>query len=439
MPDQRRVTPVPRSTEITPTHLVRFQDLEGYEASDGGRPAHQRIFRQSSFFDQFDKFGHTESLFVGAAEDRNLARLLLENRSYGYPGTDGTLFSNYIAYVMNRHPILSIFMCHPLHPFTRTERMVVLWCSIFWAFFTNTIMQFRLFQSAHNWTENSTLAYLIYITILALLIIPYEILIRVIIICPCCLGGELRALGTGNTEEASQRRQERDSLKVAGRRILCVLVLLSVVWFSFGLIASLGLHKSGLDGKRQDGDEAYTLDEAAALLLLVKIWQLGPVWLLQWTPVFCLWYNRDKNAWIAAHPEGELYCTPSKNAPVWRWQGAGTRGSKGCCGLCHRISVCLEWFEKKVLCACSCCAVCWPCGNAGPCAPIQRATGCGCLRCGDDDGTGGLFDRNHRNVSIEEHLLEPPTAPSPVAVAVEGGPNEEIPPGTPPIPSERIA
>ena len=112
-------------------------------------------------------------------------------------------------------------------------------------------------------------------------------------------------------------------MKVAGRRILCVLVLLSVVWFSFGLIASLGLHKSGLDGKRQDGDEAYTLDEAAALLLLVKIWQLGPVWLLQWTPVFCLWYNRDKNAWIAAHP----YCTPSDDAPVWRWQGAGTRGS----------------------------------------------------------------------------------------------------------------
>ena len=219
-------------------------------------------------------------------------------------------------------------------------------------------MQFRLFQSAHNWTENSTLAYLIYITILALLIIPYEILIRVIIICPCCLGGQLRALGTGNTEEASQRRQERDSLKVAGRRILCVLVLLSVVWFSFGLIASLGLHKSGLDGKRQDGDEAYTLDEAAALLLLVKIWQLGPVWLLQWTPVFCLWYNRDKNAWIAAHPEGALYCTPSDDAPVGDGRAPG-REEKGCCGLCHRISVCLEWFEKKVLCACSCCAVCW--------------------------------------------------------------------------------
>ena len=60
------------------------------------------------------------------------ARLLLENRSFGYPGTDGRLFSNYMAYLMNRHPLLSIFFCHPHHPFTKGERIVVLWCSIFW-------------------------------------------------------------------------------------------------------------------------------------------------------------------------------------------------------------------------------------------------------------------------------------------------------------------
>ena len=370
------------------------QEICSKEEVRSKKSAMHRFFHRS--LKHFDSFGQAQTLFVGAVEDRVLARLLLENRSFGYPGTDGRIFSNYIAYLLNRHPVLSIFTCHPHHPFTSTERVVVLWCSIFWAFFTNTIMEF--YTRGQN-PSNGTGSYLAYITILALLVIPYEILIRVVIICPCCLHSELEAT---EVEEASKKHKTRSALKNWGRILLATLVIMSVIWFTVGMLTAIGLHKTGFDGKRQKGDDVYSLDEAALLLLMVKAWQLGPMWCLQWTPVFLLWYNRDKSAWLAAHPdEGQsnrLCCVPTEACPAWKYEGTGTRASASCCGLCRRLSFCFDWLEKRVLSVCPCSPTCWPCGILGPCAPLQKATGWGCLRCGDDDGTGGGFDRARQEV-----------------------------------------
>ena len=175
------------------------------------------------------------------------------------------------------------------------------------AFATNGAMELYYPRDASG---NGTLAYYGYITILALLIIPFEILIRVVIICPCCLQSELRAT---EKRHSDVKRAERNQLKKFGQGILLGLVLLSIVCFivsvgltddndmarkpssqsapssnntsmlvgnellihrsliQVGMLAALGVHHSGLDGKRQAGDEAYRLDKASLLLLLVKV------------------------------------------------------------------------------------------------------------------------------------------------------------------------
>jgi len=106
-----------------------------------------------------------------AQRDRDLMFLLLENRSFGYPGTDGTLLSNYVAYVLNRHPLISILTAHPLHPFTRAERLVVLTCSFCWAFLVKAMMHREPFVDT---------PWYVFYTVLALLVLPYEVLIRVL-------------------------------------------------------------------------------------------------------------------------------------------------------------------------------------------------------------------------------------------------------------------
>jgi len=54
---------------------------------------------------------------------------------YGNPGTDGTWMSNFWSQVKNEHPILSIFLIHPEHPFTGPERFLVLFCTLCFSLF----------------------------------------------------------------------------------------------------------------------------------------------------------------------------------------------------------------------------------------------------------------------------------------------------------------
>mmetsp|Transcript_11277 Transcript_11277/g.30341 ORF Transcript_11277/g.30341 Transcript_11277/m.30341 type:complete len:214 (+) Transcript_11277:1667-2308(+) len=41
-----------------------------------------------------------------------------------------SLMSDYVFYLKNQHALLSIFCAHPLHPFSRRERAVVMFCAL---------------------------------------------------------------------------------------------------------------------------------------------------------------------------------------------------------------------------------------------------------------------------------------------------------------------
>jgi hypothetical protein len=205
--------------------------------------------------------------------DRDLMYLLLENRSFGYPGTDGTLLSNYVAYCLNRHPLLSILTAHPLHPFTRAERLVVLTCSFCWAFLVKAMIHHQ---------PLGVMPWYVFYTVVALLVLPYEVLIRVFAVCACV-----------QYDESERGHVRRRRWLRCGRVVLGTLTAINVAMLSYGVWTTLSIKRV----------EPYSLLRHSWSTILAKLWALA-VWFPLWLPVFLLWYNNHKAAWLAAHPAG---------------------------------------------------------------------------------------------------------------------------------------
>ncbi|KAJ1427057.1 hypothetical protein B484DRAFT_397304 [Ochromonadaceae sp. CCMP2298] len=70
---------------------------------------------------------------VSASDENAVIRFLLSEKVFGYPHTSGGVLSNYLRYCFNNHPALSVLLMHPLHPFRRRYRVVVLLCSLSFA------------------------------------------------------------------------------------------------------------------------------------------------------------------------------------------------------------------------------------------------------------------------------------------------------------------
>lgn len=64
---------------------------------------------------------------------------------YGYPGTKGTIMSNYIQFVLNRHPLLGLFCHHRQHPFKTKLRVVVFLLSLSFAFCLSVFMLDKMY------------------------------------------------------------------------------------------------------------------------------------------------------------------------------------------------------------------------------------------------------------------------------------------------------
>ena len=79
--------------------------------------------------------------FAVDANDRQaVIRHLASGHVYGYPNTNGGFFSNLLAFFYNEHPLLSLFLSHKLHPLTRNRRIVILCCTVIFAFFMTSFM-----------------------------------------------------------------------------------------------------------------------------------------------------------------------------------------------------------------------------------------------------------------------------------------------------------
>jgi hypothetical protein len=59
---------------------------------------------------------------------------------YGYPGSQGTIWSNYRKYVFNQHPFLSLCCLHPKHVYSRKQRLIVYFDALCFAIFLSYVL-----------------------------------------------------------------------------------------------------------------------------------------------------------------------------------------------------------------------------------------------------------------------------------------------------------
>jgi hypothetical protein len=71
--------------------------------------------------------GHSVVCIDGSDENK-VIRFLVSERVFGYPGSTGSWMSNYMNYVKNTHPMLSLILANRLHPFSLRNRFVVFLC-----------------------------------------------------------------------------------------------------------------------------------------------------------------------------------------------------------------------------------------------------------------------------------------------------------------------
>ena len=77
--------------------------------------------------------------YDAANDELKLIRFLDAGRVYGYPGTKGSRCGNYLKFVLNAHPLLSIFACDRLHPYNSKQRLHVYYCVAILAILLNFV------------------------------------------------------------------------------------------------------------------------------------------------------------------------------------------------------------------------------------------------------------------------------------------------------------
>lgn len=205
--------------------------------------------------------------------DRECTLLLLENRSYGHSLTDGTVWSNFLGYTLQRHPLLSIFAVHPLHPYTRSDRVVVLVCSFCYAFFCKAFMHREPLADA---------SWLFYYAVLLLVVIPFEVLIRVIVVCPCLRVRIVAGDAPRGPRTLVGLRLGRASLY--GVAAACVLFIASGVYTT--------VHARSPNAVSLMRQSLTTVAFYGVNLLL---------WPARMFPLFIWYYGRDKALWVERH------------------------------------------------------------------------------------------------------------------------------------------
>lgn len=102
-------------------------------------------------------------------------KLLARRKVYGLPGTMGDFKTNFIECLKNEHTVASIWLAHPLHPFSRNERIFYLANTMCFVF-----MIAAFTSSVNGWVS---------ILVTVFLVIPYKSLARTVLECPCFYTG----------------------------------------------------------------------------------------------------------------------------------------------------------------------------------------------------------------------------------------------------------
>lgn len=104
-----------------------------------------------------------------------LIQSLTRGELWGSPGTDGKLLSNVIDNLKADHSILGICFAHPLHPFSRAERLIFMFSALAWLVLLQAAF-FRAGSEMDSYLEGF---------VITLLVWPWKKWVRTLMECAC--------------------------------------------------------------------------------------------------------------------------------------------------------------------------------------------------------------------------------------------------------------
>ena len=262
-------------------------------------------------------------LFLVDPGNRATIKLLMRGMpvpcTFGFPGTNGTVWSNYREFVKQFHPSISIRGAHPLHPFTRKERFIVFLCTVafnaLWSAFTEYQ---RNHISAKLPFMTSTQRNLTFLFIKHVSTVIYAVVIRQLVICPCAYNALVNDIVDEENCRASDRElQERAKrlmfIKIVGDRILLWLFLAHfaavacvIIWMSSWNYTSHAEEK--LKSENENRPAGVLLNMATSELVNFF------VWFVKFLPLFVILYPIHRAQWYQGGPlKDYLLCKRSLN------------------------------------------------------------------------------------------------------------------------------
>ena len=241
--------------------------------------------------------------------------------TFGFPETDGTLMSNFKAFVRNFHPLFSACCAHPIHPFTRFERKFVYACSAIFSLLVNQYM-YTHFAAWHGHggyeacgvveLSGSCAKFMFSFKWLVAkwtLVIVYAVVIRQLVIRPQETARvlELRDAMYGD-DDGARRDAARESRRYLARKRDRQRWLVFLTVAHAGLLVMFAIIANGLDrASNAEIVEAMALQEALAVVH----------WFARFAPLFFFFFPAHRYQWYHRVPE---------NDALRRAWGCGARG-----------------------------------------------------------------------------------------------------------------
>eukprot|EP00466_Bigelowiella_natans_P011104 jgi/Bigna1/83198/fgenesh1_pg.103_\ len=137
-----------------------------------------------------------------------LRKMLKSKRVYGLPGTNGSFYSNFVAYSHQNHILLAMWYAHPQHTFSRKDRNVYFLNSILWLFFVTALFSLSIGNSSLSSLLSATFG------------LVYDAILLRLLNCKLCYKSAV-------WEERSSR---------VGHFVVSVLSLGNILWLIFGIV-----------------------------------------------------------------------------------------------------------------------------------------------------------------------------------------------------------
>ena len=266
----------------------------------------QRGFGRPPGAETTTRAGILDKFYLFEPGDRDTVKLLMRGMptpvTFGFPGCErGSIVENYVGFVRNFHPSLSIWLVHPLCPFSGKERLVVFLCSVAFNFLWTAFTTFHEERVEDSISRTLGGGVVLYALVKHTVTVVYAVLIRQIVICPCLYEPVIRAAFDDETHHTlsdaalAYRANKLRTWKRRGDRTILILLLVHIAMMAFSIIFAALSNRLGFLRAEHVG-----VPPGHIILFYICASEAFNFffWFVKFTPIFLIKYPIDRAIWF---------------------------------------------------------------------------------------------------------------------------------------------